>query len=109
MVALRIDNNQSGITFCVKIVPASSRTEICGLYEDMLKIKLSAPPEKGKANKELIGFLAKTLGIRKNQIAITSGLTNPVKTIKIVDIPAERVLIRLKQEINEFGKNKTDT
>ncbi len=88
MTSLRIENDNTGITFSVKIVPGSSKTQICGLYEDMLKIKVSAPPEKGKANKELIGFLSKSLGVRKNQISITAGMTNPVKTIHVTRFTA---------------------
>lgn len=70
-----------GIQITVKIVPGSSRTEIVGYYDKMLKIKIAAPPEKGKANKMLLAFLAKELGIRKNAVRITSGQTAQIKQI----------------------------
>lgn len=61
----------------------SSKSEIAGLYQDRIKIKVKEIPQKGKANKELIRFLAKRLDIPKNSIEIISGLSSSFKTIKI--------------------------
>ncbi len=61
----------------------------------MLKVKLAAAPEKGKANESLVEFLADTLGVKKNAITITSGLTSPVKTIQITGISTEYLLDKL--------------
>ena len=74
---------QQDIIVTVKVVPGSSRTEIAGTYGDMLKVKIAAPPEKGKANKALLDFLAKQLGIRKNALHIESGQTSCVKQIRL--------------------------
>jgi hypothetical protein len=74
-------DNEKGVHLTVKVVPGSSRTEITGIYDGMLKIKVAAPPEKGKANKALLEFLAKQLGIRKNALRITSGQTSAVKQV----------------------------
>ena len=71
----------NGIHITVKVVPGSSRTQIAGFYDDMLKIKVAAVAEKGKANKMLMAFLAGQLGIRKNALRITSGQTNSIKQI----------------------------
>jgi uncharacterized protein (TIGR00251 family) len=91
-----INEINGGVSFCVKIVPGSSRTSIEGALGSMLKMKVSAPPEKGKANKELTAFLAKKLSVRKNDISIVSGTTNPVKTIEIKGITAAAMVSRLK-------------
>jgi uncharacterized protein (TIGR00251 family) len=56
---------------------------LCGVLDGMLKVKVAAAPEKGKANKCLVEFLAKQLGIKKNDIAVCSGQTSPVKQIQI--------------------------
>ena len=61
----------------------------------MLKVKLSAAPEKGKANESLVEFLADTLGVKRNTITITSGLTSPVKTIQISGVSTETILKKL--------------
>lgn len=71
------------ITLEVHVVPNAPRTEIVGKVGDRLKIKLHAPPADGKANAELIRFLAAALGLRRNQLAIVRGATARTKTIRI--------------------------
>lgn len=73
-------------TLKVKIKPAAVKNEIKGEMADgTLKIDISAPPEKGKANRELLEFLAKEGLGEKNKISIVSGKTNNKKIIKIKD------------------------
>ena len=69
------------IVITVKVVPGSSRTESAGLHGQMYKIKVAAPPEKGKANKMLAAFLAGELNIKKNAVQIKNGKTSCVKQI----------------------------
>ena len=76
-------DNIQGFHLTVKVVPGSSRTEIVGRYNGMVKIKVAAPPEQGKANKMLTAFLAEQLGIRKNDIQIVSGQTSSIKQLKL--------------------------
>ena len=77
------DSAGPAVVLSVKVVPGSSRTKVAGIYDGMLKVKISAAPEKGKANKSLIEFLAGQLGIRKKDIEIVSGQTSPVKQLRI--------------------------
>lgn len=86
MIALakfKVEEVGGGVKFTVKVVPGSSRTALCGVLDGMLKVKVAAAPEKGKANKCLVEFLAKQLGIKKNDVAVCSGQTGPVKQIEI--------------------------
>jgi uncharacterized protein len=99
MSDLTIQKVEGGVVFAAKIVPGSSRTCICGLLNGMLKVKVAAPPEKGKANECLIAFLAKQIGVKKKCVSIISGQTNPVKHVKISGISAETLLKKL--DINE--------
>lgn len=78
-----LNPTEQGVEIHVKVVPGSSRTQIAGTLGEMLKIKVAAPPEKGKANQSLIAFLAKLLSVKKNDIEIISGKTNPVKVLRI--------------------------
>ena len=93
---MAIQQIEGGAIFAVKVVPASSRTGLCGLLDGMVKIKLSAAPEKGKANQALLGFLAKQLGVKKNSISIISGKTRAVKKIQVLGVSAETVSEKLK-------------
>jgi len=67
----------------IKAVPGASRDSIAGLLGDRLKVRTSAPPEGGKANKAICKLLAKELGIKPRQIEMHAGLSNPEKTIRI--------------------------
>ena len=96
MSNLKIDETAEGVVFVAKIVPGSSgSTRICGLLDDMLKIKVSAAPEKGKANQCLIKFLSKRLGVKKNAVSIISGATSPVKHVMIAGMTTETLSRKL--------------
>ena len=69
--------------YTVKVIPKSSQTEIIEARDDFLKIKLKAVPEKGKANAELIKFLAKHFKTAKSNINIIKGKTGRNKLIEI--------------------------
>ena len=95
MSSLRIETDGDAIVFTAKIVPGSSRTAIAGVLDGMVKIKVAAPPEKGKANQGLMAFLAERLGIRKNDVTILSGQTHPVKQIRVAGVSAQVFVERL--------------
>lgn len=94
---LKIQEIDGGIAFTAKVAAGSSRTCIAGLLGGMLKIKLAAPAEKGKANKALVDLLSEAAGVRKNDVKIISGQTNPVKRIQISGVTAEQLISRLKE------------
>lgn len=73
----------------VKVLPRSSKTEIVGKAAGVYRIKLTAPPIEGKANKALINFLAKKTGLPKRKIQIVSGEHSRNKTIRIHTISSE--------------------
>jgi len=90
-----VQEDAKGVTFSAKIVPGSSRTVVAGVLENMIKIRVAAAPEKGKANQCLVEFLARQLGVRKNAVAILSGPTSPVKQVRVGGISATELLDRL--------------
>jgi uncharacterized protein (TIGR00251 family) len=68
------------MTLRVKVIPRSAKTEIVGQMADgTLKIRIAAPPEKGKANAELIRFLAAHYGV--SRVEIISGHTAALKMV----------------------------
>ena len=62
------------------VVPGASRTEIKGLHGDALRVRVSAPPEGGKANRELCRFLAKVL---ESDVELVSGATTRRKQVLV--------------------------
>ncbi len=93
---IKITCGPSTVIFSVKVIPAGSKTAFAGIQNGMLKIKLSAAPEKGKANKALIDFLADLLGVKKKFITITSGLTSKVKQIAVEQVTEQAIIEKLR-------------
>lgn len=79
----------------VIVVPKSSRTRILDIYDDRLKIQLTAPPVEGKANDALVRFLADEIGISKVQVEIVGGAANKRKTVRLKQVAAQRVYMKL--------------
>jgi uncharacterized protein len=61
----------------------------------VLRLKIAAPPEKGKANQELTNFLSRLLDVQKSSISIVKGETGRNKLISIEGLNAEEVAERL--------------
>ena len=80
----------------VHLTPKASRASIEGIAEapgggHVLRVKVTAAPEKGKANKALVALLAKIIGCGKSAISITAGQHNPRKKLTIVGVTAEEL------------------
>jgi uncharacterized protein (TIGR00251 family) len=68
----------------VKVTPKSSKTELVGLMPDgTWKIKVTAAPERGKANRALCEFLAGHFDVPVSRVQILSGETAHIKRIRI--------------------------
>jgi hypothetical protein len=79
----------------VKVLPRASRNEVVGLEDGVFKVKLTAPPLEGKANKALRALLAKKLGLSKSRIAISSGERSRLKTLSIDGLSPRQIQERL--------------
>ncbi len=67
----------------IKVVPGASRDEVAGWLGDRLKVRVSAPPEGGRANKAVVSVLAEGLGIDRRCIRIVCGTASANKTLAI--------------------------
>jgi uncharacterized protein (TIGR00251 family) len=65
----------------IKAVPGASKTGFAGVKDKRLRVRIAAAPEDGKANAELISFLAKNLGCAKRDLRLVSGEKSRLKTI----------------------------
>ena len=75
-----------GYLLRLTVVPGAQRTQVVGLYGDRLKIRLAAPPEKGAANRELVDFLARALGLPKSSLKLTVGAQSRSKVVAVADL-----------------------
>jgi len=100
---LRVTEGEEGCTFGVHVVPRSRHNAVVGLYGDALRVRIKAPPTKGKANRELRTFLAERLGVPTEAVEILSGHTSRHKVVRVRGVRAERVRA-LSKGSDEAGK-----
>lgn len=79
----RIQDSKTAI-LRVKVTPKSPKTEIAGeLSDGTLKVRVAAPPERGKANAELCAFLAREVGVPVSRVEVVSGHTASLKMVRV--------------------------
>jgi uncharacterized protein (TIGR00251 family) len=83
------------VTIAVKIIPGARRNEVVGWETGEWRIRVTAPPVEGKANKALMEFLVDVLGIAKNRIRLLKGEKSRHKVISIEGLDAEAIRTRL--------------
>ena len=67
----------------VRVVPRASKSEIVGMHDGALKVRIAAPPVDGAANVELIRLLSKAFGVNKSSVEILSGDSSKTKRIRV--------------------------
>jgi uncharacterized protein len=79
----------------ILVAPRSSSNKVLGLHDGMLKIALTAPPVEGAANKALLSFLAKVLGVPKSAIMLVAGETSRKKSVLVAGLDLDEAVARL--------------
>jgi len=93
----RLKEIEDGIRLEVRVQPRSSKNQIIGEYEGALKIKLTAPPVEGEANKVLVKFLAGLLKVPSKNVKLIKGETSRNKIVEIKGIDKETLLKKIGQ------------
>jgi uncharacterized protein (TIGR00251 family) len=92
----------SGLSLFVRVTPNAGRDAIEGveIRDDgsaVLRIRVKAVPDKGKANAAVVALLAKVLGVAKSSLSVTNGETGRFKTITVVGDGAELAAVIEKE------------
>ena len=86
-----ITPTSGGVLLHLLVQPRASRSEIAGLHDRRIKLRLAAPPVEGAANQALIHLLSRRLDIPRASIRIRSGEGSRRKTVLVEGITVERV------------------
>ncbi len=98
MPVFDVKETPEGIVFKVYVQPRSSKNAAVGLHGDALKLKLTAPPVQGEANRQCTRYLAKCLGLPHSSVEIVSGHASRIKQVRVNIVPSE-VSSRQKQRL----------
>jgi len=97
MRTFKLHSGKSGAALTLRVTPRARKTEFAGVLEDgILRVRVAAPPVEGKANAELLAFLAKVLGVRKSRIEIVVGQRGLDKIVSVLDLSADEVHTRIQ-------------
>jgi uncharacterized protein (TIGR00251 family) len=77
-------DGETAIVLTLHVQPGARRTEVAGTHGDSLKIRLGAPPVDGKANAELLRFLAEAFGVLRRDVTLVRGDASREKIVRIV-------------------------
>lgn len=96
----------AGVRFSLKVTPRAAHRGVTGVEADAggrawLAVRVTAPPEGGKANAEVIRLLAKRWGVRAADLQVVSGAAARRKVLQL-DGPAQELIARLST-IEEAG------
>jgi uncharacterized protein (TIGR00251 family) len=98
---LRVKKRNGALELEVKVQPRASRNRIEGVEEGRLKIKVTVPPEGGKANKKVVELLSKTLRVPSSGIEIVRGETGRIKLIRIEGVDVATLQEKLGAPVQE--------
>ena len=79
----------------MQVHPNAAKNQVVSFSAGVLEVRVAAPPVKGKANKELIAFLGRLLGVSKINITILKGQTARHKIVAVKGLSQEEVMNRL--------------
>ncbi len=87
-MAVPIEQRGEDVFIAIKAVPNASRDQIAGVLGDRVKVRISAPPEAGKANKAICKLFAAALGVKPRQVTIETGHGSAEKTVRVAGLSA---------------------
>jgi uncharacterized protein (TIGR00251 family) len=96
---LHLNQTPEGVELPVKVVPGSSRCGVAGVWDGALRLAVTAPPEGGRANRQVVRLLANVAGVRRADVEIVSGATRPLKRVLLRGAQQQALLASLRKEL----------
>jgi uncharacterized protein len=81
----------------VRVAPGAKRSEIVGRYGDGWRVRVHAPPERGRANEEVLTLLAETLRLEPPALRLVAGAASRDKVVELDGVDAGEIDRRLEQ------------
>ena len=85
------------------MVPRAARDEVVGWDTGVLRVRVTAPPVEGQANRAVMAVIARALGIRPSAVSVVRGERGRDKTIRIEGMTGDEVARRLADAAREKG------
>lgn len=86
---LCVDPDGEGCRLGLRVKPGGRGNRISGVYGDRLRVEVSSPPEKGKANEAVRALLARVFGVPRQAVEIVAGEASRDKSVRVALAPEE--------------------
>jgi uncharacterized protein (TIGR00251 family) len=81
----------------LRVSPGAMRTEIAGRHGDGWKVRVSAAPERGRANEAVVGLLAERLGVPRESLSVVAGVSSRDKVVELRGLGRDEAERRLER------------
>lgn len=92
---LHLESTPDGLILPIQAQPKARRNGVTGAHAGRLRVAVTAPPEKGKANKAIVQVLAAALNLKRSQLSIVAGTTSSQKKCLVTGVTADDLQRRL--------------
>jgi uncharacterized protein (TIGR00251 family) len=100
---IELNAHEDGCILAVRAQPGARRNAIVGEQNGALKVAVTAPADRGRANEALAELLADTLGLKKSQVTLLAGATSRNKRFLLRGVTIEHMRLRLQASLGGQG------
>jgi uncharacterized protein len=97
---IQIADHAEGCVVNVRAQPGARRNMIVGEQAGALKVAVTAPPDKGRANDAIVEVLAEALGLKRTQIELLSGATSRQKRMLVRGVTRQALEAKLRELVS---------
>ena len=90
--ALDLVAEGDGVRLRLRVSAGAKRSRILGVHGGALKLSVKAPPERGRANREVLEMVAEAFGLAPGDVELLTGETSPDKVVRLPLTPEEAAL-----------------
>jgi len=83
------EDGGKGVRLRLRVSAGASRRRVLGVHGGALKLSVKAPPEKGRANRDVLALVAEAFGLATSDVEILSGEASPDKVVRLALSPRE--------------------
>jgi uncharacterized protein (TIGR00251 family) len=99
------DSGDGNVVLRLHVQPGAGRTSVLGTHGEALKVRVAAPPEKGRANEACAALVAELAGVKPAAVELTAGATSRSKRFRVTGIDVDELVRRLELALEESSGN----
>jgi uncharacterized protein (TIGR00251 family) len=99
------DPGDGKVVLRLHVQPGAGRTAVQGVHGDALKVRVAAPPEKGRANEACLALVAELADVKPAAVTLSSGETSRAKRFEVTGVDVDELVRRLELALEDASGN----